>query len=63
MSFINESLTIGLLLAIVFGALFFYLYTRLTYTEKRISLMENILLDIKMNQEQKPLHKIGRAHV
>jgi len=56
MSFISESLTIGLLLAIVFGALFFYLYTRVTYNEKRVSLMENILLDIKMNQEQQPLH-------
>lgn len=56
MSFISESLTIGLLLAIVFGALFFYMYTRVTYNEKRVSLMENILLDIKMNQEQQPLH-------
>jgi hypothetical protein len=56
MSFISESLTIGLLLAIVFGALFFYLYTRITYNEKRVSLMENILLDIKMSQEQQPLH-------
>jgi hypothetical protein len=53
---INESLTIGLLLAVVFGGICFYLYTRVTYTEKRISLMENILLDIKMGQEQKPLH-------
>ena len=56
MSFISESLTIGLLLAIVFGALFFYMYTRVIYNEKRVSLMENILLDIKMNQEQQPLH-------
>lgn len=53
---INESLTIGLLLAVVFGGICFYLYTRVIYTEKRISLMENILLDIKMAQEQKPLH-------
>ena len=53
---INESLTIGLLLAVVFGGVCFYLYTRIVYTEKRIGLMENILLDIKMSQEQKPLH-------
>ena len=53
---ISESLTIGLLLAIVFGAVCFYLYTRITYNEKRIGLMENILLDIKMNQEQKATH-------
>jgi len=55
MSILSESITIGLLLALVFGALFFYLYSRIAYTEKRISLMENILLDIKMNQEQIPM--------
>ena len=54
MSFLSESITIGLLLALVFGALFFYLYSRVTYVEKRIGLMENILLDIKMNQDQMP---------
>ena len=58
MSILSESITIGLLLALVFGALFFYLYSRIAYTEKRISLMENILLDIKMNQEQMPMHFI-----
>jgi len=58
MSILSESITIGLLLALVFGALFFYLYSRIAYTEKRISLMENILLDIKMNQEQLPMHFI-----
>ena len=54
MSLIGESLTIGLLLSLVFGALFFYIYSRLSYVEKRISLMENILLDIKITQEQMP---------
>jgi hypothetical protein len=58
MSILSESITIGLLLTLVFGALFFYLYSRIAYTEKRISLMENILLDIKMNQEQMPTHFI-----
>jgi hypothetical protein len=56
MSIISESLTIGLLLSLVFGALFFYIYSRVTYVEKRISLMENILLDIKISQEQMPSH-------
>lgn len=56
MSIISESLTIGLLLSLVFGALFFYIYSRLSYVEKRISLMENILLDIKITQEQMPTH-------
>jgi len=56
MNILSESLTIGLLLMLVFGALFFYIYSRVMYIEKRISLMENILLDIKMNQEQMPTH-------
>jgi hypothetical protein len=56
MSILSESLTIGLLLTLVFGALFFYLYSRVSYAEKRVGLIENILIDIKMNQEQQPLH-------
>jgi hypothetical protein len=56
MSILSESLTIGLLLTLVFGALFFYLYSRVSYTEKRVGLIENILIDIKMNQEQQPVH-------
>jgi hypothetical protein len=38
-------------LAVVLGSLFFYLYTRLLQVEKRISLTENILLDLKMATE------------
>lgn len=51
MNFLSESLTVGVLLTLVFGAIFFYLYTRISYTEKRLSLIESILLDIKMNTE------------
>jgi hypothetical protein len=51
MNFLSESLTVGVLLTLVFGAIFFYLYTRIAYTEKRLSLIESILLDIKMTTE------------
>jgi len=51
MNRLSDSLTIGLVLALVFGALFFYLYTRLSQAEKRVSLTENILLDLKMATE------------
>lgn len=51
MNFLSESLTVGVLLTLVFGTIFFYLYTRMSYTEKRLSLIESILLDIKMNTE------------
>jgi hypothetical protein len=51
MNGLSDSLTIGLVLALVFGALFFYLYSRLGQAEKRVSLTENILLDLKMATE------------
>ena len=51
----KEAVTIGLFLVLVFGAVSFYLYSRLSYTEKRLGLMENMLLDIKMGLES--MHK------
>ena len=48
---LSESATIGVLLLLIFGAVSFYLYSRINYTEKRMSLMENMLLDIKMGIE------------
>jgi hypothetical protein len=51
MNGLSDSLTVGLVLALVFGALIFYLYTRIGQIEKRVSLTENILLDLKMATE------------
>jgi hypothetical protein len=51
MNGISDSLTVGLVLFLVFGALVFYLYTRIGQIEKRVSLTENILLDLKMATE------------
>lgn len=51
MNGLSDALTIGVVLALVFGALFFYLYTRVVQSEKRVSLTENILLDLKMATE------------
>jgi hypothetical protein len=51
MNGLSDSLTVGLVLALVFGALVFYLYTRIGQIEKRVSLTENILLDLKMATE------------
>jgi len=56
----SESLTIGLLLTLVFGALFFYVYSRVTYSEKRIGLIEKLVLNLKMEQEEKPIHVLPR---
>lgn len=51
MNGLTDSLTVGLVLALIFGALVFYLYTRIGQIEKRVSLTENILLDLKMATE------------
>lgn len=47
----SESLTIGIILTLVFGAMFYYIYSRVGQSEKRVSLLENILLDLKVAME------------
>jgi hypothetical protein len=51
MNGLSDSVTIGIVLALVFGALFFYIYSRVTQNEKRVSLIENMLIDLKMTLE------------
>lgn len=51
MSGLGDSVTIGILLTLIFGAVCFYLYSRFTQTEKRVSLLENLLLSLKMSTE------------
>lgn len=48
---LSESLTLTVILVLVFGSVSLYLYTRLTQTEQKISLIESILLDLKMASE------------
>jgi hypothetical protein len=47
----NESIIVGVALLILLGATAFYLYSRVAYTEKRLGLMESMLVDIKMTLE------------
>jgi hypothetical protein len=47
----SETLTIGVILLFLFGAISFYLYSRITQIEKKMSLLENILLDLKVATE------------
>ena len=51
MNGLSDSLTIGILLVLIFGAVAFYLYSRLSQNEKRMGLLENLLLSLKMNTE------------
>jgi Rho termination factor, N-terminal domain len=48
---LSDSLTIGVLLILVFGAVSFYLYSRMSQTERRVGLLENLLMDLKMSTE------------
>jgi hypothetical protein len=47
MNSLSDTLTMGIVLALVFGSLIFYIYSRLLQVEKRMALTENILLDLK----------------
>lgn len=51
MNGLSDSLTIGILLLLIFGAACFYLYSKIGQIEKRMSLLENLLLSLKMNTE------------
>lgn len=51
MTGLNDSLTMGILLVLIFGAVAFYLYSRINQNEKRVSLLENLLLTLKLNTE------------
>lgn len=44
----TEALVTGLFVLIICGALSFYLYVRLAYTEKKLTVMESILVDLKV---------------
>ena len=45
---LNEGLIIGIVMTILLGAAFVYLYYRLMYTEKKMGMMESILVDVRM---------------
>ncbi len=47
----SDVFTIGAILILIVGAACFYLYTRLKQVEKKVALVEGILLDLKMAAE------------
>jgi len=50
---LNDTLTIGLILVLLFGSIALYLYTCIQQSEQKVSLLESILLDLKMSAEIK----------
>ena len=53
MTSLSDILTVGLVLVLLFGSIALYLYTRIQQAEQKISLLESILLDLKMSAEIK----------
>jgi hypothetical protein len=53
MTSISDTLTVGLVLVLLFGSIALYLYTCIQQSEQKISLLESILLDLKMGNEIK----------
>jgi len=51
MAGLSDSITIGILLLLIFGAVSFYLYSRMSQTERRLGLLENLLLTLKLSTE------------
>lgn len=58
MPLLNDAVVIGTVLGLVFGAAVYYMYTRIVQVEKKMSLMENILLDLKVMTEQSILSNL-----
>lgn len=51
MSGLGDSLTVGIILTLIFGAVCFYLYSRMNQNEKRVGLLENLLMSLKISTE------------
>jgi hypothetical protein len=58
MTTMSDTLTVGLVLVLLFGSIALYLYTRIQQSEQKISLLESILLDLKMSSEIKTYTEI-----
>lgn len=51
MTYLGDTLTVGLVLVLLFGSIALYLYTRIQQAEQKISLLESILLELKLASE------------
>ena len=59
MSSLNDTIALGLVLVLLFGAAALYLYTRVQQCEQKLNLVESILLDIKMGAELREYPDMG----
>jgi hypothetical protein len=52
---LNDALMIGIVLTLVFGAVIFYLYNRLSLAERKMGLVEGMLTDMKVMFDSAPM--------
>ena len=57
----SEILIIAFLFLVMLGSMAFYFYSRMLYSERKISLLESILLDIKLHMEME--HESRHDHL
>jgi len=50
----SDALMVGVVLTLVFGSVVFYLYNRLLMTERKMSLVEGVLTDLKIMMDAAP---------
>ena len=50
----SDALIVGVVLTLVFGSVVFYLYNRLLMTERKMSLVEGVLTDLKIMMDAAP---------
>lgn len=61
MAVLSDAVVIGTVLGLVFAAVCYYIYTRVIQSERKMGLMENILLDLKVTMEQSVMQQITSA--
>jgi len=59
----NDALMIGIVLTLVFGAVIFYLYNRLSMTERKMGLVEGVLTDLKIMMDSAPFASDNGNHM
>lgn len=58
---INDVLMVAIILSLVFGSVVFYLYNRLSMTERKMGLFEGVLTDLKIMMDSAPFAYGGQA--
>ena len=60
---LSDTLTVALVLVLLIGSIALYLYTRIQQAEQKISLLEGILLDMKMSSEIKSYDELPAVNI